>query len=89
MTATSDPGIVTKIQYVDGGNSLVVAKGGIIKLEAGGVITDANEPIAHNVRQRFTIAQVNAGATLVPAVTGKSIRMISCSAISVGGAVAP
>ncbi len=39
-----------------------------------------------NVRQRFTIAQVNAGATLVAAVTGKSIRMVSCKAIAVGGA---
>lgn len=39
-----------------------------------------------NVRKRFTIAQVNAGAELVPAVTGKSIRMVSCKAISIGGA---
>lgn len=39
-----------------------------------------------NVRQRFTIAQVNAGATLVAAVSGKSIRMVGCKAIAVGGA---
>ncbi len=39
-----------------------------------------------NVRKRFTVAEVNAGATLVPAVTGKSIRMVACKAISVGGA---
>lgn len=39
-----------------------------------------------NVRQRFTIAQINAGATLVAAVAGKSIRMVSCKAIAVGGA---
>lgn len=39
-----------------------------------------------NVRQRFTIAQVNAGATLVAAVTGKSIRMVNCKAIAIGGA---
>lgn len=39
-----------------------------------------------NVRKRFTIAEVNAGANLVPAVTGKSIRMVACKAISVGGA---
>ena len=41
-----------------------------------------------NVRKRFTIAQVNAGAELVPAVTGKSIRMVSCKALAVGGAAA-
>jgi hypothetical protein len=39
-----------------------------------------------NVRQRFTVAQINAGATLVAAVAGKSIRMVSCKAIAVGGA---
>jgi hypothetical protein len=39
-----------------------------------------------NVRRRFTIAEVNAGATLVSAVTGKSIRMVACKAIAVGGA---
>ena len=37
-------------------------------------------------RVRFTIAQVNAGATLVAAVSGKSIRMVNCKAIAVGGA---
>lgn len=39
-----------------------------------------------NVRKRFTIAQVNAGATLVPALAGIAYRMIACNAISVGGA---
>jgi hypothetical protein len=39
-----------------------------------------------STRKRFTIAEVNAGATLVPAITGKSIRMVGCRAIAVGGA---
>jgi hypothetical protein len=39
-----------------------------------------------NKRQRFTIAEINAGATLLPAISGKSYRMIGCKAISVGGA---
>lgn len=39
-----------------------------------------------STRVRFTIAQVNAGATLVPAITGKRIRMVSCKAIAIGGA---
>lgn len=42
--------------------------------------------VVMNVRRRFTIAEVNAGATLVSAVTGKSIRMVACKAIAVGGA---
>ena len=39
-----------------------------------------------NKRQRFTIAEINAGATLLPAIPGKSYRMIGCKAISVGNA---
>jgi hypothetical protein len=42
--------------------------------------------MVQNVRQRFTIAEINAGATLVAAVAGKSIRMVTCKAIAVGGA---
>ena len=42
--------------------------------------------VVMNVRQRFTIAEVNAGATLVAAVAGKAIRMVTCKAIAVGGA---
>lgn len=43
-------------------------------------------PKVRNVRTRFTIAQVNAGATIVPAITGQKLRMVDCTAISVGGA---
>lgn len=42
--------------------------------------------MVQNVRKRFTVAEINAGAELVPAVAGKSIRMVSCKAIAVGGA---
>lgn len=40
------------------------------------------------VRKRLTIAQVNAGATLVPALPGLKVRMNSAKAIAVGGAAA-
>lgn len=36
MAAKSDPAIVTKIQHVDQGDSLVVRSGGILNVEAGG-----------------------------------------------------
>jgi predicted RecA/RadA family phage recombinase len=39
-----------------------------------------------NHRKRFTVAQVNAGATLVPAVPGLCVRMIAASGIAIGGA---
>lgn len=42
--------------------------------------------ICENIRTRFTIAEVNAGATLLPALPGYRYRMVACKAISVGGA---
>lgn len=39
-------------------------------------------------RKRFTIAEVNAGATLLPAIAGAKYRMTAASAIAVGGAAA-
>jgi hypothetical protein len=56
-----------------------------INLEADN-LSVTNRSVVYNIRQRFTIAQVNAGATLVAAVSGKAIRMVGCKAISVGGA---
>ncbi len=41
-----------------------------------------------HVRKRFTIAQVNAGATLVAAVPGLSARMLDAIGIAIGGAAA-
>lgn len=43
---------------------------------------------AMNIRRRFTIAEVNAGATLLAAVTGMRYRMIDAFAIAIGGAAA-
>lgn len=39
-----------------------------------------------NLRARFSIAQVNAGATILAAIAGFKFRMVSCTVISVGGA---
>jgi predicted RecA/RadA family phage recombinase len=43
-------------------------------------------PGALNVRRRFTVAEVNAGATLLAAMAGRKIRMIDAIMIAVGGA---
>jgi hypothetical protein len=56
-----------------------------INLEADN-LSVTNQSVMYTKRTRFTIAQVNAGATLVAAVTGKSIRMVNCKAIAIGGA---
>jgi predicted RecA/RadA family phage recombinase len=44
--------------------------------------------VVQNIRRRFTIAEVNAGATLLPALAGTKYRMVSATAIAVGGAAA-
>lgn len=56
-----------------------------INLEAD-YITETGRSLVYNKRQRFTIAEINAGATLLPAVAGKRYRMVRCTAISIGGA---
>lgn len=38
-------------------------------------------------RQRFTIAEINAGATLLAAVPGMAYRMVEAVAVAIGGAV--
>jgi hypothetical protein len=43
--------------------------------------------VVHTRRTRFTIAQVNAGATILPAIPGFCYRLVSCKVIAVGGAV--
>jgi hypothetical protein len=43
-------------------------------------------PMVLNYRGRKTIAEVNAGVTLLAAITGLKYRMTRASAISVGGA---
>ncbi|MGE0363364.1 MAG: hypothetical protein AB7R67_21810 [Vicinamibacterales bacterium] len=51
---------------------------------ANGILRGAG--IARNIRSRFTIAQVNAGATILPAVAGRKYRLIDVLGIAVGGA---
>lgn len=43
--------------------------------------------MVRNIRQRNTIAEVNAGATLIPAVPGLKARLVDMAMIAIGGAV--
>ena len=40
------------------------------------------------IRTRFTVAEINAGATLLPAIPGRKYRMVDASMIAIGGAAA-
>jgi hypothetical protein len=60
----------------------------VIEVIAGGVLLGsvAEGGVVRSVRRRFTVAQVNAGATLLPALPGFKFRMVACKAVAVGGA---
>lgn len=42
--------------------------------------------VTRAVRRRFTIAEVNAGANLLPAIAGYNYRLVAARAIAIGGA---
>lgn len=50
--------------------------------------TDTNIGVQLSIRKRFTIAEINAGVTLLNPVAGFKYRMIDAQMIAVGGAVA-
>lgn len=43
--------------------------------------------VAYQVRKRFSIAEINAGATVLPALPGFAYRMVDAAAIAIGGNV--
>ena len=52
------------------------------------VLVDGNMGSVQHLRVRTTTANVNAGATLLPAIPGRSYRLVDASMISIGGAAA-
>lgn len=73
-----------KVYRKQGGNEQVVATGGLLTIESDYGLNNPN--VVRSVRQRFTIAQVNAGATILAAVAGYKYRMVDVVGIAVGGA---
>lgn len=56
----------------------------LFRIGTSGIIQGSVERV---IRTRFTIAQINAGATLLAAIAGFKYRMIAATAIAYGGAV--
>lgn len=56
---------------------------GIESLQYDNILNRAT--VVQTIRTRFTTAQVNAGATVLPAVPGYKYRMVDCVLIAVGG----
>lgn len=76
----------TKVYAAQGGDEQVVASGGKITLQSGGKLTGAEgDKVVRTIRRRCTIAEVNAGVTLLAAVAGYAYRMVRCTAIAIGG----
>lgn len=64
------------------------ASDGAVLQELDAVGGDVRAPnVGKSIRVRLTIAQINAGATLLPALPGWKYRLISVAAIAYGGAV--
>ena len=45
------------------------------------------DPKVHSQRTRLTLAQINAGVTLVPAIADRKLRVVGCRMIAYGGAI--
>lgn len=50
-------------------------------------VAGASNSATKTIRKRFTIAQVNAGATILAAISGFKFRLIDVLGIAIGGAV--
>jgi hypothetical protein len=63
-----------------------VVHAGAANITPVGHLRGTHQPV-YTMRQRFTIAQVNAGATISSAMAGISYRMVDAKMIAIGGAV--
>lgn len=77
---TSDPAAGRHLGEA-GGTAASADTTGPVKL-----LAPENKLGTFQIRKRFTIAEVNAGIELIPAVPGRQIRMVAAKAIAIGGA---
>lgn len=72
-----------KSEWVDGNLIFRDKDANVVDFKAGAV--GAQHGSTFNIRKRFTIAEVNAGATILPAIAGLRYRMVDAAIIAVGG----
>jgi len=75
-----------KSEWVDGNLIFRDKDANVIDVKAGAV--GAQHGSVATIRKRFTIAEVNAGASILPAIAGQRYRMVDASIIAVAGAAA-
>ena len=76
-----------KVAMVQGGDAMQVRAGGSVIFDAGSTIQIQGGAVSQWVRRRCTIAEVNAGVTILPAVAGYAYRVIDSYIIAYGGNV--
>jgi hypothetical protein len=81
LRAASDPSYQANVYLTPGGAALQ------IKAAAGPGILSDNGSVVFNQRFRTSIANVNTGVTLLPAIAGYKYRLIDGYMVPVGGAV--
>lgn len=77
----ADATIAAKTQRT--GDGFTIASGGTLTVDSGGSVVGG---LVQTIRTRFTVAQVNAGATILAAVAGLKYRLVDIAAIAIGGA---
>lgn len=75
-----DKNFQSKMRDVDGGSTTVLGAGGLVAVDPG-----VGGPLCQ-IRVHVTIAQVNAGFTLLAATPGYAYRIHDWSMIAIGGA---
>jgi len=68
-------------------DNIVLTGGTGVTVTDTGPFTVGPDPVVLNHRSRVTVAQINAGHELMPAVAGRTYRIIDVVAIAYGGAV--
>jgi len=79
----ADLSYAPKIHKTDGGDALIFESGSIVAAASASVSSPRL-----SLRARVATANVNAGATLLPALPGYKYRLVDCRALAYGGAAA-
>jgi hypothetical protein len=78
---------LAKVAMQQGAAVLQVKAGGSIEMDAGSTLRVQGGAVSQWVRRRCTIAEVNAGVTILPAVAGYAYRVVDSYIIAYGGNV--
>lgn len=69
------------------GETISNTSDGVVALSAASVKVNS-QPVALNTRHRVTTAEANAGHAILPAIAGRTYRIVDCKMIAYGGAAA-